>query len=508
MFLILLRSVTTLSITVKIHTLIVKRGNLRLITKTHYRIYDNRCFRAKVGIEFKLFPEGIFYNKVMCRFDRGELIMKTKYAIVGVGQRAMNMFIEPLVKEYGDVADLVALCDRNPQRAQVANNRLGTNLPIYTDFDEMLNREEIHTVIVTSQDSYHHEFIIRALEHGKDAISEKPMTIDIEKCKQILDAERRTGKKVTVTFNYRFIPYITKIKELLKQDILGKVYSIDFHWYLDTRHGADYYRRWHGEMRNSGGLFVHKATHHFDLVNWLLEEDPIKVFALGKLNFYGGNRTQHSERCSTCDAAEKCEFHLDLKKFPTLKEVYLDTETGDGYFRDRCVFGKRIDIYDTMTALVDYEGGAQLCYSLHSFAPFEGWRMGIMGERGRLELSSAEMFYPENNPNFAKRTENLTRQDPLKVALGIDGEENCDLIRFYPIFGGMEVIEVPRIKGGHGGGDTRLRDMLFRGYSEDPLNNMADSWAGAMSLLVGAASNQSVKTGQPIFISELIGVKK
>ena len=95
-------------------------------------------------------------------------------------------------------------------------------------------------------------------------------------------------------------------------------------------------------------------------------------------------------------------------------------------------------------------------------------------------------------------------QDPYKVAIGIDEEETSDLIRFYPLYGGVEVIEVPRVKGGHGGGDERLRNMMFRGYSEDPLGHMADSWAGAMSLLIGAAANISVKTGQPVNILDLV----
>jgi len=430
--------------------------------------------------------------------------MKAKYAIVGVGVRGIGMFVKPLVKEFNDVAELVALCDRNPLRAQVANKQLGIDLPIYTDFDEMLAKEEIDKVIVTTRDNYHHEYIVRALEKGKDVITEKPMTIDAEKCQQILDAEKRTGKKVTVTFNYRFTPYVTKAKELLKQGILGKVYSVDFHWYLDTRHGADYYRRWHAELENSGGLFVHKATHHFDMVNWFLEQEPRRVFAMAKLNFYGPNREPRGERCLTCELGEKCEFYLDLKDDPVLRELYLDTEAGDGYIRDRCVFGERINIYDTMATLVEYSGGTQLCYSLHSYTPFEGWRMDINGEKGRLELSSAETFYTKNSPNFKERTANLASKDPYKAALGINEEEKSDLIRFYPLFGGVEVFEVPRVKGGHGGGDERLRNMMFRGHSDDPLGHMADSWAGAMSLLIGAAANISVKTGQPVNILDLV----
>ena len=51
--------------------------------------------------------------------------------------------------------------------------------------------------------------------------------------------------------------------------------------------GADYFRRWHRNKNNSGGLMVHKATHHFDLVNWWLASKPVTVMAMGDLDFYG-----------------------------------------------------------------------------------------------------------------------------------------------------------------------------------------------------------------------------
>ena len=56
---------------------------------------------------------------------------------------------------------------------------------------------------------------------------------------------------------------------------------------LDTKHGADYFRRWHRDKAHSGGLLVHKASHHFDLVNWWIQSAPTRVFASGGLRFYG-----------------------------------------------------------------------------------------------------------------------------------------------------------------------------------------------------------------------------
>ena len=71
---------------------------------------------------------------------------------------------------------------------------------------------------------------------------------------------------------------------------IGHVTSVDFSWYLDATHGADYFRRWHRLREKSGSLWVHKATHHFDLVNWWLDADPVEVTAAGALELYGKQR--------------------------------------------------------------------------------------------------------------------------------------------------------------------------------------------------------------------------
>ncbi len=68
---------------------------------------------------------------------------------------------------------------------------------------------------------------------------------------------------------------------------IGRVTSVDLNWYIDTYHGASYFKRWNRSRQFSGGLSVHKSTHHFDLVNWWLGQNPEEVFAYGALNYYG-----------------------------------------------------------------------------------------------------------------------------------------------------------------------------------------------------------------------------
>lgn len=430
---------------------------------------------------------------------------KKKYCLVGTGGRGISMFAKPLVKEYGDVAELVGFCDINSVRMKYAVKVVDKDVPCYKDFNQMLDEVDCDAVIVTSKDSTHHEYIIAALRRGKDVITEKPMTIDDEKCLAILKAEQETGKKVTVTFNYRFAPYTTKVKELVKSGLVGDVYSVDFHWYLDTVHGADYYRRWHRYKENSGGLMVHKSTHHFDMVNWIVEQRPELVFGFGSRNFYGDKGSLRSERCLTCPVKEQCNFHFDLASSERGKELYLSAEHEDGYFRDRCVFAEDIDIEDTMSVLVKYNKGVQLTYSLHSYLPFEGWEMAINGSKGRLECGVKETYVTEESPNFAKRCSVRHSMDWHKAAEGKLEVLTSDPIRFYPMFGGVENIELERATGGHGGGDTRLLDMLFREGVADPLGHMAGSIDGAMSIMVGIAANKAFETGEVQNIRKLLG---
>jgi len=404
--------------------------------------------------------------------------MKKRYALVGTGGRGVGMYARRIVEKYGAQAKLVAMCDVNPKRLKLANSIIKRHVPTYTNFDKMLREVKFDTLIVATKDSIHHEFIIKALETGHDAITEKPMTIDDEKCRAILKAEEESKGKVTVTFNYRYVPYVTRIKELLRKDIIGDIISVDFQWYLDTSHGADYFRRWHRRKENSGGLLVHKATHHFDLVNWFLDDDPEEVFAKGALRFYGHTREKRGERCLTCKYKKTCEFYFDIEKNQKIKRFYREAEGEDKYYRDRCVFSDEIDIEDTMSVCVTYKKGTFLTYSLNAFLPYEGWRMSLNGRKGRIEAEEFHSF-----PG------------------GIPEEKE---IRIFPLFKKSKIIKVPKATGGHGGGDERLRDMLFKEGIPDPLGHQAGSRGGAMSILIGIAGNRSITTKKLVKIKDLL----
>ncbi|MBI4026357.1 MAG: Gfo/Idh/MocA family oxidoreductase [Verrucomicrobia bacterium] len=414
--------------------------------------------------------------------------MKTeikRYALAGCSGRGLYMYAKPLVETYSARAQLVGLFDINQGRMDYINQFLNVNIPTFTDFDAMMRATRPDIVIVATMDSVHHEFIIRAFDHGCDVICEKPMTIDEVKCRQILDAERRTGRKVTVTFNYRFAPFVTRIRELLAGGAIGKVMSVDFIYQLDRFHGADYFRRWHRRKENSGGLLISKATHHFDLINWFLGQDPVEVFAHGSRQFYGPTRQERGTNCRACDHTKTCEFYFDINATRTGREMYANVEHYDGYLRDQCVFGDAIDIEDTMTLSVRYSGGTQMAYSLNAHCVYEGWRLALNGTTGRLEAADWD-----SGPYFVK-----DKQDKQDILLH---RWNGTVFNIS-----TETISVPIDTSGHFGGDVRIQRMLFDGPQPDPIGHTASSRAGAMSLLTGAAANRSIATGQPIRIEQL-----
>lgn len=424
---------------------------------------------------------------------------KKRFVQVGTGGRA-RFFYEALAKQYADTSEIVAFCDVNRLRMEFAQRNLMENfnypkVNLYgaDEFDKMIEIEKPDCVIVTSIDRTHHKYIIRAMELGCDVISEKPMTTDNVKCQQIIDTIKRTGKNLRVSFNYRYAPCHSQVKRLMMEGIIGDVKQVHFEWLLDISHGADYFRRWHRDKRNSGGLLVHKATHHFDLVNFWLNTRPKQVFAFGDLMFYGRENAENRGinkfyyRAHGSENAKDDPFALKMEGNELMENLYLKAEEADGYLRDQSVFGDGISIEDVMNVLVKYENGAIMSYSLNAFSPKEGFRIVFTGTKGRMEVEVTEVSYV--NAGGDKNME---------------GASKTRSIRVFPMFGEPYDVEMEEGKGGHGGGDPVLLNDIFGTPAPDPLKRAASHVDGAMSILTGVAANKSMATGMPVNIDDLV----
>ncbi len=290
------------------------------------------------------------------------------------------------------------------------------------------------------------------------------------------------------------------------QGVVGKPLHVNFQWVLDTYHGADYFRRWHREKDKSGGLLVHKATHHFDLVNWWIASQPETVFALGDLKFYGkenaaarGESYGYSRYTGVPEAAND-PFALRLDENEVLTALYLNAEDETGYLRDRNVFGEPITIEDTMSLTARYRNGALLTYSLICYSPWEGYRIAITGDKGRLEVELVEQVGRTFVAGQEQTLENQFADADIVERFG--GKH----IWVYPMFGTPYEVAIPETtSGGHGGGDRVMLEQIFSPTPpEDPFRRAASHIDGAASILMGIAANMSMAEKRPVDVEEIV----
>ena len=420
---------------------------------------------------------------------------RRRFAVVGTGARA-TLYTHALTGEFRDHCVLVALCDVNRARLDYHNSLLAKPVACYgpAAFEAMLRDQRVDTCIICSVDWTHHEYVVRALAAGCDALVEKPLCTTADGCRQILAAVAATGRRVTVGFNYRYSPRNSRVRQLLRDDAIGDVLSIHFEWLLDTTHGADYFRRWHRDKASSGGMLVHKASHHFDLLNWWLDSTPTRVYAVGRLGFYG-------EAAAAARGEERRE-RFALSMDDALRALYGAAAVAcDGYRRDQDVFGGGVTIEDDMALIVEYASGATVTYRLTCYSPWEGLRVAFNGTRGRLEYEVAEntcVAGAAADPNLPHRPAAPRAAEVVRIAV-------------HPHFEAPTEHAVDGTEPGHGGGDARMLRDLFLPSGDgatDPLGRAADHLAGVAAVSVGIAANASLERGAPVVIAELLGAQR
>ncbi|NMO95026.1 Gfo/Idh/MocA family protein [Paenibacillus lemnae] len=426
---------------------------------------------------------------------------RRRYAICGLSGRALGQFAKPILTTFAGGSELVGLLDPDLARFEVFRSRFPeqADIPAYgeDEFVRMVEETRPDCIIAAGRDDTHARYILSALQMDLDVISEKPMATTGEDSRQILEAESRSKGTVTVTFNYRYAPIHTKIKEMVSEGRLGRITSVDLNWYLDTYHGSSYFKRWNRERALSGGLSIHKSTHHFDLASWWIGQKPAEVFAYGALNYYGADSEWNPERedgrhCGTCDVSSQCAYYSRWNarsKKLAVQDDHLGSLGGQqgafpytGYRPDRCVFDSDIEIEDTYAAVVRYDGGAMMSYSVNFSLPYEGYRLAINGTKGRLE--TVEYHIPSRIPF------------PTPV----------QTIDYFPLFGSKETIHVVQREGRHGGGDPLLLEDLFMGEdSSRPFRILSGAEDGAYAVATGEGVWRSAQENRPVRLSEMLG---
>lgn len=436
---------------------------------------------------------------------------KTRYALCGLSMRGIYHFMLPLLgkvehsyNNFSEHGEVVGILDIDEQRVKEFNQKYDTNIPWFSTekgVDEMIRQTQPDTLLVAGPDFTHCEHILAGLKHDLRVIVEKPMVPNCEEVRKVLDAERKSKGSLVVTHNYRYSTLNRKIKKLLMAGKVGKIVNIEFTYNLDTLHGSSFFYRWNRQRANSGGLTIHKAVHHFDLMNWFTDSHPETVFSFGSLNFYGANgfhrpKDKNGQPLDPIATRANCPYFtnhhasrgasLSGRLKPTWDRLGISSDAQ--YPKVNYIYDDEIDIEDTYASVIRYANGAFLSYSTNYSSPWEGFVLGINGTEGRLEVSH--------------------HTDPSTSRPGFPGNPpEKDVIRVMPMFGGLEEYTIAPEEGGHGGGDPMIRRDLFVEMGKETLDLglSSDSYDAALGIAVGEAVWRSSKEGRPYQIQELLG---
>ena len=210
-----------------------------------------------------------------------------KFALIGFGGLGKVHYngIKAVTSRVGDI-ELVALCDVDEtQFSRQTKTNLGgadvsldfSNVNLYTDYKEMIEKEELDFVITALPTYLHAEIAIYAMDKGIHVFSEKPMALNLEDCKAMIEASERNNVKLMIGQCLRFCPYWRKIKEYIDSGEYGKVIKAEFS--RVSREPKNKWENWMHDIEKSGGCILDMHVHDTDFINYLFGK-PKAVFSV------------------------------------------------------------------------------------------------------------------------------------------------------------------------------------------------------------------------------------
>jgi UDP-N-acetyl-2-amino-2-deoxyglucuronate dehydrogenase len=201
---------------------------------------------------------------------------KTRFALVGCG-RIARKHGEVIAKQLSE-ASLAAVCDIRPERAQEYGKKY--NVPYYYDMHEMMKTmgDKIDVINILTPSGYHAANTLELVQYKKHIVVEKPMALTLDDADLMIEACDKTGIKLFVVKQNRYNYPVQKLREALEEGRFGKLVmgTIRVRW----RRDQTYYDQdsWRGTWRYDGGVFSNQASHHVDLLQWMMG-DVESVFA-------------------------------------------------------------------------------------------------------------------------------------------------------------------------------------------------------------------------------------
>ena len=400
---------------------------------------------------------------------------KLRVAIVGTGSRGVSCFTQIFRKR--DDVEIAAFCDVNTFRARAAAEQNKITPAIYGSMEEMAQKETLDGVIITVPDCFHHDCAVKALKSGWNVLIDKPLATNVKDCQEIIDLARETGKTVMIGFNLRHNAVLKRLKQIIDDGLLGKVFLCENREFYDG--GRTYMSRWNRLYKYTGGLWIHKGGHDFDVFNWLLNfPKPARVTSFAGVNVLTPENLPFEKEpghepgpgCNSCYYKDKCPDKYMLTE-EDLTMWGPEAAAQDGYLKNRCMYTSDKDNHDNGIAIVEYENGVRISH-MECFIGNKSDRLyTIVGDKGIAEVSLAD------------RT-----------------------ITVIPRWGKSETFteKVQEEEGGHGGADPNLVERFCQVLRGEAVPN-STAEHGLLSTAIGQAAEISRRENRMVDMKELLG---
>lgn len=202
---------------------------------------------------------------------------KLKFGIIGCGGIANNKHM-PAYKNLGDQVELVAFCDIIVERAQKANEEYGGGKgKVFEDYRELL-KEELDAVCVCTPNCSHCEITVAALNAGKNVICEKPMAVNYQEAQEMIAAQKKSGKLLTIGYQNRYRPEMQYLKEESEKGVFGEIYFARAK--AIRRRAVPTWGVFLDEEKQGGGPLIDIGTHSLDLTLFVMNNYKPK-YAVG-----------------------------------------------------------------------------------------------------------------------------------------------------------------------------------------------------------------------------------
>ncbi len=382
--------------------------------------------------------------------------MTLKLGVIGYGRRIQSVLRH--IDKFKAGTQVVAITDIRNEEIKKTMEEKGQspeNIRFYTEPEEMLQKEELDGVLIGTRCSLHAPMAIKVLERNLPIFIEKPIATNLDDLKALSQAYAKSKSQVVVSFPLRVTPLVQMAKEIIDSGQIGTVEHVQA--VNNVAYGTIYYKGWYRDETETGGLFLQKATHDFDYINYLLGIKPVKVAAMASKQIFLGNKPE-GMACHICDDREEClesDFHGFYTRCDTA-DIVVDTN------RPWCCFAVDTGNEDSSSALIRYETGMHVAYSQNFFARKAAGMRGarLLGYKGTVE------FYWST-----KEVKVMHHHTPR-----------------------VDVHKVDTSKMSHGGGDTVLARnfiQVMKGEAE----SVAPLDAGLLSVAMCLAAKASADTG-------------